>query len=185
MSEWTKKRKVMRHYDQSAKVYDVQYLEEQEAKIRTAVDNLRLSEGSVILDAGCGTGLLFPQVAKRVKLFVGLDISAVIVKEAKKRVKEHANTALIRADVDYTPFPNQTFDVAFAVTLLQNTPKPNRTLKEMKRVTKQNATLVATGLKKAFSRKEFTRLLREAGLEIKVLKFDENLKEYIAICTKP
>jgi len=175
----------MRHYDQSAKVYDVQYSEEQEAKIRTAMDNLTLSGGIVILDAGCGTGLLFPHVAKRVKLFVGVDISGSIVKEAKKRVKAHENTALIRADTDYTPFPNQTFDVAFVVTLLQNTPKPRRTLTEMKRVTKQNATIVATGLKKAFSRKEFTQLLGGAGLEIKVLKLDKNLKEYIAICTKP
>ena len=67
MSEWNKKRRIMRRYDQSAKVYDAQYREEQEAKIRTAMNNLTLSRDSVILDAGCGTGLLFGHVAEKSK----------------------------------------------------------------------------------------------------------------------
>jgi len=184
MTEWRKKRQTKQHYNQSAAVYDAQYYEEQETKIKTALAELNLKKENLILDAGCGTGLLFPHVAERVKLVVGLDISACIVKEAKKRVKEYLNTAVIIADTDYTPFPNNTFDAAFAVTLLQNMPKPHRTLNEIKRVTKQNTAIVITGLKKAFSRKEFTRLLRGAGLEIKVLRLDENLKEYVAICRK-
>jgi len=184
MAEWSKKRRTMRHYDQSASVYDAQYYEEQEAKIKAALTGVAFEKESMILDVGCGTGLLFPHVAERVKLVVGVDISASILKEAKRRLKEHANTAVIRADADYTPFPNETFDAVFAVTLLQNTPKPNQTLSEMERVTKQNATMIATGLRKTFSRREFLRLLRGAGLEIKVLRLDENLKEYVALCTK-
>jgi len=174
----------MRHYNQSATVYDTQYYKEQEAKIKTALAELNLKKENLILDAGCGTGLLFPHVVERVKLVVGVDISACILKEAKKRMKEYINTAVIIADTDYMPFPNDTFDAAFAITLLQNTPKPHQTLNEMKRVTKQNAMIVVTSLKKAFSRKEFTRLLRETGLGIKVLRLDENLREYVAICTK-
>jgi len=174
----------MRHYNQSAKVYDAQYYEEQETKIKAALAELNLTKENLILDAGCGTGLLFPHIAEKVKLVVGVDISARILKEAKKRMKEYLNTAVIIADTDYTPFPNDTFDAAFAITLLQNTPKPHQTLNEMKRVTKQNTIIVVTGLRKTFSRKEFTRLLREAELKIKVLRLDENFKEYVAACTK-
>lgn len=184
MTQWKKKRQTMQHYNQSAAVYDAQYHEEQEEKIKAALAELNLAKENLILDAGCGTGLLFPHVAERVRLVVGVDISARILKEAKKRIKEYLNTAVIIADIDYMPFPNDTFDAAFAITLLQNMPKPRQTLNEMKRVIKQNATIVATGLKKTFSRKEFTRLLRGAGLEIKTLKLDENLKEYVAVCTK-
>jgi len=184
MTEWKKKRQTMRHYNQSATVYDAQYYKEQEAKIKAALAELNLKKENLILDAGCGTGLLFPHVAERVKLVVGIDISARILKEAKKRVKEYLNTAVIISDTDYMPFPNNTFDAVFAITLLQNTPKPHQTLNEMKRVTKQNATIVATGIKKAFSRKKFTQLLRETELEIKVLRLDENLKEHVAICIK-
>jgi len=184
MAEWKKKRQTMRHYDQSAAVYDAQYYEEQEAKIKAALAGLSVTKENLILDAGCGTGLLFPHVAERGKLIVGVDISARILKEAEKRVKEYSNTAVIIGDADYTPFPNDTFDAVFAITLLQNMPKPLQTLNEMKRVTKQNATIVATGLKKTFSRKEFIQLLKEAGLKIKPLRLDENLKEYVATCTK-
>jgi len=184
MTEWKKKRQTMRHYEQSAMVYDTQYYEEQEAKIKTALAGLKFKKENFMLDVGCGTGLLFPHVAERVKLVVGVDISISILKEAKKRVTEYSNAALVRADTDYTPFQNDVFDSAFAITLLQNTPKPHKTLMEMKRVTKQNAIIVATGLKKTFSRREFARLLREEELEIKVLRLDENLKEYVATCTK-
>jgi ubiquinone/menaquinone biosynthesis C-methylase UbiE len=185
MTEWRKKRQTMRHYNQSAKVYDSQYYEEQEAKIKAALTELNLKKENLTLDTGCGTGLLFPHITEKVRLVVGVDISTRILKEAKKRVKEYANAAVIIADTDYAPFQNDTFDTIFAITLLQNTPKPHQTLKEMKRVTKQNATIIATGLRKTFSRKEFTQLLREAGLKINVLKLEENLKEYVATCTKP
>jgi len=184
MAEWKKKRQTMLHYDQSAKVYDTQYYEEQEAKIKTALTDITLEKENMVLDIGCGTGLLFPHIAERVKLIVGLDISATLLKEAKKRAKEYSDIALIRADADSMPFPNETFDTAFALTLLQNTPNPLQTMNEMKRVTKQNAKIIATGLKKAFSQKEFTTLLRKAGLDIKTVRPDENLKEHIAVCTK-
>lgn len=174
----------MMHYNQSAKVYDNQYYEEQEAKINAALSGFTLEEENLILDMGCGTGLLFPHVASRAKLVVGIDVSASIVKQAKKRTDTYTNIALIRADADYTPFPNETFDAVFAITLLQNTPDQPRTIKEMKRVTKQNAMIVVTGLRKAFSRKEFTGLLREAELEVKALRIDEKLKDYVAICVK-
>jgi len=184
MAEWEKKRQTMRHYDQLAKVYDAQYYEEQEAKINAALNSLTLRENSIVLDAGCGTGLLFPHVAEKVKLVVGMDISTLILKKAEKRTNQYFNTALIRADVDYAPFPNNTFDFVFAITLLQNTPNPNLTLNEMKRVTKKDAIIVATGLKKAFSQEKFTQELSQAGLEITAMRADEHLKGYVAICAK-
>src|SRR4030067_2771689 len=167
MTKWTNKGRTMRHYDQAATVYDTQYNDEQEAKIKMALTGFTLEKENIILDAGCGTGLLFPHVANRVELVVSVDVSASIVKQENKQVKDHINTALIRADADFMPFLNGTFDVVFAVTLLQNMPKPFRTLDELKRVTKHNATIIATGLKKTFSREDLTRFSRREGFEIK------------------
>ncbi len=174
----------MLHYDQSAEVYDNQYCEEQKAKIESALKDFPLERESTVLDVGCGTGVLFPFVADRVKLTVGIDVSFSLLNQAKKRTKQYCNAALIRADSDSAPFPNETFDTVFAITLLQNTLKPSRTLDEMKRVTKQNSIIVATGLKKSFSRKEFIRLLTGAELEIKASKLDEELRDYVAVCSK-
>jgi len=184
MSEWNKKRRVMRHYDRSAKVYDIQYCEEQEAKIRTAIDNLALSEYCVILDAGCGTGLLFAHVAEKSRFVVGTDISRGALKEAKKKAKISKNVALVLADIDNMPFLNQTFDVVFVITLLQNTPSPRTTLNEIKRVSKSSADIVVTGLRKTFTKEEFVKILRQVKLNVITVKLDEQMREYVCVCTK-
>jgi len=184
MAEWKKKRRTIRHYDQLSKVYDAQYSEEQEAKIKAALNGLELRNKNVVLDAGCGTGLLFHHIAKKVKLVAGLDFSSHVLREAKKRTKQLHNIALLKADADQTPFQNQTFDTVFAITLLQNTPNAAHTLEEIKRLSKNQAAIVATGLKKRFTQESFTNLLQQAKLNIKVLKTNEKLKGYVAICTK-
>ena len=184
MAEWKKKRRTIRHYDQLSKVYDAQYSEEQEAKIKAALNGLELRNKNVVLDAGCGTGLLFHHIAKKVKLVAGVDLSSHVLREAKKRTRQLPNTALLRADADQTPFQNQTFDTVFAFTLLQNTPNALLTLEEIKRVGKNQAVIVTTGLKKQFTQESFTNLLQQAKLNIKALKTNEKLKGYVVICTK-
>ncbi|MEM2936236.1 MAG: methyltransferase domain-containing protein [Candidatus Bathyarchaeia archaeon] len=184
MREWRKKLEIIRKYDHSAKVYDAQYAEEQNAKIKVALSHLNLEEDSLVLDVGCGTGLLFEHLSDAVNLLVGLDLSSGILKEAKKRAKRFPKTALIRADADLAPFPNEIFDNVFAITLLQNMPNPLLTLQEMVRMSKASAIIVVTGLKKAYSQNVFIRLLEKAGLEAQIVEIDENLKGYVALCKK-
>ena len=178
---WNRKRKVMRRYDHSASVYDTQYTDEQEAKIKAALNILRLKKDSLVLDVGCGTGLLFPYIAEDSDLLVGLDFSKILG-QARKRAKQFLNVAVLRADADFLPFPDNTFDVVFAITLLQNMPDPLRGLYEIRRVAQSKAAVVATGLKKEFYREEFTQLLKRAKLKVSVVKADEQLRGYVAIC---
>jgi ubiquinone/menaquinone biosynthesis C-methylase UbiE len=182
MTEWDKKRRVMRRYDHSALVYDKQYAGEQEAKIKAALKKLELEKIGLALDVGCGTGLLFPHVAEDADLLVGLDLSSKILSQARKRAVQYSNVAILRADADVLPFPDGTFNKVFAITLLQNMPNPLRSLCEIKRVAQSKATIVVTGLKKEFSREEFAQLLKKAKLKISVVKADGQLKGYIAIC---
>ncbi|MGD8506723.1 MAG: methyltransferase domain-containing protein [Candidatus Bathyarchaeota archaeon] len=182
MSEWNRKRKVMRRYDHSASVYDVQYTDEQEAKIKAALNELKLRQSSSVLDLGCGTGLLFPHITKDVDLLVGLDFSSEILKLAKKRARKYSNIAIIRGDADLLPFKDKTFNMIFAMTLLQNIPNPLRSLREIQRVAQSKTAVIVTGLRKEFSQKEFVQLLKRARLEIVALKAEKQLKGYVAIC---
>lgn len=184
MAEWNKKREVMRHYNSLVPVYDAQYGEEQDAKMKVALSSINLKKDSLVLDAGCGTGLLFKNVGRSVKLLVGLDISSRILKEARKRVKQLPTIAVVRADADFAPFQNDVFDATFAITLLQNVPDPLVTLREMKRVSKDRAFIVITGLKKEFSREAFVKLLQRAGLEVSVIESGGELKGHVAVCRK-
>ncbi len=183
MEDWDLKRDVMQRYDATAHIYTMRYAEEQTAKIEVALDRTRIEEENVILDAGCGTGLLYDHITHRGETTVGLDISKRILLQAKKRTKKMRNAHLILADVDNIPIKDKIFSHVFAITLLQNVPNPNKTLLEIKRVAKEDAFLIITGLKKKFSLEVFKSLLKANDLEIATLT-SNNLQCHVAICTK-
>ncbi len=182
MSAWDQKRKVMRHYSRIASTYDLQYTEEQEEKMSVALSDVHLGRDSLILDLGCGTGLLLNHLGNSVRLLAGIDISRDILKEAKKRADQLKNVALLCADADYTPFRNQIFHAVFAITLLQNTPNPTRTLEEVKRIARKNASIILTALKKEFTLDATEQLLRKVGLSVETMNTDNSLKGYIIVC---
>jgi len=183
MSEWDKKRDVMQRYDLTAHIYDIRYAEEQTAKIEAVMESINMEKEGLVLDVGCGTGLLFEYVANKAEAIVGLDISRETLLQAKRRAKKFANVHLILADSDNVPLKEDVFSHVFALTLIQNTPNPFKTLNEIKRVSKENAVIVVTGLKKKFPIKAFKRLLDDAGLKVIPFK-SESLNCYVAVCTK-
>lgn len=172
---------MMRRYDSTAHIYDLRYAEEQEAKFKVALKDLNMSCSALILDVGCGTGLLFGHIASHVDTIIGLDISRKILLQAKERAKKHSNVHVILADADRLPFKEASFDMVFAFTLLQNMPNPDGTLKEISRAAKHGGSAVITGLKKAFPLGTFEKLLQDSGLRI--ISLHKNaLKCYIAVC---
>lgn len=181
MSEWNKKRDVMQRYDLTAHIYDRRYADEQTAKIEAAVKSINVEKHNLVLDAGCGTGLLFNYVTNKAETLVGLDTSRKILFQAKRRAKRFLNVQLICADAENIPLKEGVFDYVFAVTLIQNTPNPVKTLNEIKRVAKREASVIVTGLKKKFTLETFKGLLGEADLRVIALK-DKNLKCHVAVC---
>lgn len=185
-AQWRIKRRVIRHYDRIAPFYNALYGCEQSLKIKKILDSLSFSPSEIILDVGCGTGLLFKHLANPVNAVVGIDISRRILKVAKKLAKGSApnEVLLVRADADFLPFRSGIFDKIFAITLLQNMPDPSLTLNEMARVAKDDSVIIVTGLKKAFSMPLFLKVLRSAGLSFSLLDDEDRVKCYIAICSK-
>ena len=181
MNEWSQKRKVMRRYDLTAQLYEMRYAEEQEAKYKAALENMNIAQDSLVLDVGCGVGLLFSHVAAEAEAVAGVDVSKKLLLQAKVRAKNFRNVHLVQADADYLPFRNGSFSVVFAFTVLQNMPKPSETLKEIKRTAKHDASIVVTGLKKTFSIDAFRELLQNAGLSVVSLMDEDVLKCYVAI----
>lgn len=182
LNEWTFKRHIMREYDAAAHLYDLRYAEEQTAKYKAALEGISIKKHDIVLDVGCGTGLLFNHIASKAEILIGLDISRKTLLRANQRAKNSTNVQLILADADYLPLKNSVFDHVFAVTVIQNAPKPEKTLNEIKRVAKKDAVVVVSGLKKKFSSEAFAELLRKLSLNLVEMK-NGNLKCYVAVCS--
>lgn len=181
---WEKKRDIMRKYDATAHIYDLRYEQEQTAKYSAALESLQEQELGLVLDVGCGTGLLFNHIRAISTRIVGVDISRETLHRARERARNSSAIEVICADADLLPFRGSIFNHAFAMTLIQNSPNPIQTLKEVERVSRNDAVTVVTGLKRVFSKDGFAGLLRKARLHVTVLKDEENLKCYVAMCTK-
>ena len=182
MTDWKDKRRVKRRYDLTSEMYEGLYAEEQKAKYKAALENLEFA-GGVVLDLGCGSGLLFNEVSSQSKMIVGLDISGKLLLKAKDQADKSKKVFVLQADADHLPFKDASFDVIFAFTVLQNLPKPDVTLKELERVNKRGGRIVVTGLKKAFPFSTFVDALEGSGM--KVISFIDNrdLKCYVATMT--
>lgn len=171
----------MRRYDLTAEMYEMRYAEEQVAKYKAALDRLKITRDSRVIDVGCGTGLLFNHIAAQAQIVIGVDLSEKLLTHAKERARDFRNIHLIQADADHLPFKNNTFNVVFAFTLLQNMPKYMETLSEIKRIADRGGSVVATGLKKAFSLEAFSASLHDAGFNVVSIEDADGLKCYVAV----
>jgi ubiquinone/menaquinone biosynthesis C-methylase UbiE len=175
------KRKILRSYNAlGGRIYDIRYEAEQEAKYEVILDSLRPRSEDVILDDGCGTGLLL----RRLNAYnVGLDFSSALLSKAWVRLKEKACTYLVQADADRLPFRPSIFNMVLAITLIQNSSRPELTICEMKRVGRQNSQIGVTALKKAFSIDKFRKTLEKSGLARFYILKDDGHKDWFAFVT--
>ena len=184
MEHWSKKRRIMYRYDLTAGIYDMRYEEEQTAKIEAALKNDAAKASGLVLDVGCGTGLLFQYIAEKSAGVIGLDISKKTLTNAKKRAQKFKNVHIVLADADHMPFKDALFDVVYAFTVIQNMPNPQDTLAEIRNVARVDSTIVVTALKKCFSQHTFISALETAGLRIESLEDESDLKCHVAVCQK-
>ena len=182
VNKWSKKRSVMRRYNLTALIYDERYCEEQEAKYKAALEGLSINNESMILDAGCGTGLFFHSIAGQANQVVGADVSRELLLLAKKHQRKFENVSLILADADHLPFKQELFDFIFAFTILQNMPNPKETLKEFKISAKAGCRFVVTGLKAVFTLEALGALAEAAELEVIAYKDYETLRCNVITC---
>ena len=175
------KRTIVKSYnDMGGKIYDLRYEAEQETKYRVILDSVRPCAKDIVLDDGCGTGLLLQRLNAH---SVGVDLSHRLLLTARSKLKNKPKTYLVQADADHLLFRPSIFHMVFAVTILQNMPEPEQTLEELKWVSRHDSLIAVSSLKKSFSIDHFKRVLENSGLSIKKLIVNEELKDWIAFAT--
>jgi len=138
------KKEVEAYYDVIADSYDSLHAQEQQAKYVEALKPLRGGRvKGTVLDAGCGTGLLFSQLEGFENL-IGVDLSGRMLEIAKRRAEGKANVHLVRCDVERLPFRSLAFEACFLFTVTQNLPNPLEAFSELRRVSKRQAVMALT-----------------------------------------
>lgn len=111
-------------------------------KLRVVHEEIsKLPKGSLVLDAGCGGGLISKDLMKDYAVF-GVDANPNAIEFCKKTYSEGRYTL---ANIEETlPFVDNFFDGAIFVETIEHLPDPDRAVKELKRVLKENGVLVIT-----------------------------------------
>ena len=104
---------------------------------RTTVELFhRHHTGSVVLDAGCGTGLITLHLQGTV---IGIDINEWNL----KRAKEHAPKGnYVQADIESLPIISRSIDTVVCTETLEHLPQPEQAVREFARVLKPGGKLI-------------------------------------------
>lgn len=100
------------------------------------------SKKDVILDIGPGNGLLFKNVCNRVNKCVGVEASAGVFERLKTIFKNYKNVGFHKAFSTKLPFREKYFDYVVmnsVIHILHNEEEVTKTIKEIKRVSKDHA----------------------------------------------
>lgn len=119
-----------------ASAYSLQYHRHWNARICRIA---RLDRGALVLDLGCGTGILFSDLAARGYRVVGLDVSPDMLLASRNRVPE---VARLCADGGRIPVDDSTFDAVVCRGSIHHMPDAQTTLREIARVLKRGGRLI-------------------------------------------
>jgi ubiquinone/menaquinone biosynthesis C-methylase UbiE len=125
-------------YTHGASSIERERLARRTAEVSAAFLLPHLRPGMRILDCGCGGGTITLGLAEAVAPgeAVGLDFQPAQVAGARALAAERgvANVRFVTGSVYELPFPDASFDAAYANTLFMHLAEPSRALAEMRRV---------------------------------------------------
>ena len=158
----------MCYYNKISKGYNELYKEEQLKKLGIIKNNIKIKNGDLLLDVGCGTGLSSDFGCK----VIGIDNSLELLKLNNKKNK-------VMSCAENLPFKDNALDYVVSLTAIHNFSNIEKSLKEMKRVGKNN--FAFSILKKSKKLNEIKTLIKKY---FKVNKIIEEDKDLIFFCEK-
>ena len=131
-------------FDDFIKKLELQALETAEERIPLYLE-VGLKDARLILDVGCGSGIVTRDIARLTKgKVIGIDGSNDMIKVAEKVLKDYKNVELRVSGAEKLPFDDNTFDVVTCNLLLMWADNPQKVVNEMARVTKPDGKVLAS-----------------------------------------
>lgn len=130
-------------FDSLAAEWDLTFTAEDLERLSHLVDSLDVAEGMDILDLGCGTGVLFDLLRRKVGpggMVTGVDLSIQMARVAHRNFP-FANVTVVDANAINLPFLDSSFDMAVSFSAFPHFSDKQQVLSEIDRVLKPNAWL--------------------------------------------
>ena len=137
-------RKSNEDFDDLVKKLELQALETAEERFPLYLE-VGLKEADMVLDVGCGSGMVTRDLAILTKgKVVGVDTSKDMIKVAKKVLINFDNVELFVSDSEKLNFDDNTFDIVTCNLVLMWSSNPQQLVNEMVRVTKSGGIVLAS-----------------------------------------
>ena len=115
----------------------------QRRKTSTIKKLINASDGDIILDVGCGSGVQLRSLnTTSPTLLIGTDINQNALQYAKN--KNIPNTEFVRCNAEYLPFKTNTIDKIICAELIEHLQNPIDLVNESQRVLKNDGLIVIT-----------------------------------------
>lgn len=96
-----------------------------------------------VLDIGCASGVLFPEISRRSDLLVGIDTFLQVYSLRGLMKNEKVNAYILWGDATSSPFKAETFDTVICISTLEHIEDSVEVLEEIKRTIKPGGRLLA------------------------------------------
>jgi phosphatidylethanolamine/phosphatidyl-N-methylethanolamine N-methyltransferase len=130
-------------YDVHSMFYDATFGRLVKRRIERAILHMNIGDSDLVLDLGIGTGVSLNYYPTRGHV-VGVDLSAGMLREARKKIRERGltHTSVFQANALQLPFGDSTFDHVFISHVISVVSDPIQLVKEAQRVAKPGARIV-------------------------------------------
>ena len=155
-------------WDRTAKIYD-RFMRRDAAAYDRMYALLRpVVRDKTVLELAAGTGLIAKHIASAAEYIEVTDASEQMIRQAER--EDHAeNLHFSVQDMFCLPYADAAFDVVIVSNALHIVPQPEKSLREIKRVLKDDGVLIAptfTHAENSFSGKGRVFLMRLAGFPL-------------------
>ena len=162
-----------------------------------------INEGMTVLDLGSGAGfdcfLAAKKVGKSGKV-IGVDMTPQMIKKAKEKAKkyDYNNVEFKLGDIENLPIENCSVDVIISNCVINLSPDKSKVfqeayrvlknggmmfvsdivlLKELSEIDKNDTDLISSCVSGAILKKDYLKLMKKAGFEVKILFEDKEISE--------
>jgi phosphatidylethanolamine/phosphatidyl-N-methylethanolamine N-methyltransferase len=130
-------------YDFHSGFYDATFGRLVRKRVATAIGHMNIGPEHTVLDLGIGTGQSLNHYPTQGRI-VGVDLSAGMLREARKKIAERGmtNASVFQADAMRLPFADDTFDHVFISHVISVVSDPFKLVMEAQRVAKSGARII-------------------------------------------